>query len=357
MNVKNAIKNGNIIAGVCLFLLVCMTACDNFERKEEVFPEITVNEHSLELFVGETAQLKAGPTELSFTWSSEDTGIATVDGNGLVTAVADGATFIIARSGDMTCRVPITSITRIPLTGFSLNAMSVEANPGTKAELWTILEPLNANDASLPEWISFDKDIATVDYKGVITGVGEGNTKVQCTINGITKSVDVEVWVTKPFNGPHILSASAPYKLNAIDFDFGGPGNAYHDGDSGNSGGNGYRANNGDPNGGQVDIGGDLAVGWTSNGEWLIYTIDVEDAGKYHVSLDAAVNSSSAYRIEVDGENVTGTVSIGATGGWSSWAWIDIEQPITFTKGRHKLRFYFESAAFNFRSLQFTFVE
>ena len=180
----------------CIFLILlalCVAGCDNYERKGEVTPEITVNEHSLNMFVGETALLKASPTELKFAWTSDDSDVAAVDDNGLVTATGDGTTNIIAHSGDMTCSVPVTAITRIHLIGFSLSAASIELAPANRVELWATFDPPDANDASLPLWRSLNTEIATVDYRGFVTGVSIGTTEVVCTINGMDKSVNVTV--------------------------------------------------------------------------------------------------------------------------------------------------------------------
>lgn len=347
-----------VIVGFCFVLLACLAGCDNYERKGEVTPDITVNAHSLSLFVGETAELTASPNTLSFSWKSEDTEVATVDGNGLVTAVGNGNTFVVASSGSMTRRVPVNSVTRIPLRDVNLGANSLLLFTGERNQFIPTLIPSNANDASYPFWRSRNSDVATVDYKGEIVAVGVGTADVECRINDIVKTIHIDVLDSYPmFRGPHKLSASAPYSLRFIDFDFGGEGVAYHDSDPGNSGGNNYRANNGDPNGGGVDIGGDLAVGWTSAGEWLKYTVVVYDAGDYNISLDLAGDGTSEIRFEVDGVNVTGTIFIPRTGGWSSWIWHDIETPITFTEGTHTLLFYLEAAGTNFRTMRFTYKE
>jgi len=145
------------------------------------------------MFVGEKTQLKASPTELSFVWTSEDTEVATVDSNGLVTAMGDGSTHIVASSGEKTCRVPLTSITKIPLTGFNLGTTFVALSRTGKRTLVVALEPSNANDASVPEWRSNNTDVVTVDYRGEIVAVGIGTTNVVCTINNMDRTVVVNV--------------------------------------------------------------------------------------------------------------------------------------------------------------------
>ena len=354
---KNHIKINSVISGIFLLLLAGVAGCDDYERKGVVTPEITINTHSLDLFVGESAQLKAGPSELTFNWTSEDTGVATVDGSGSVTAVSEGNTNIIVTSGKMTTSIPVTTVTRIPLTGFTLSQVDVDLSINMRGMILPVFDPPNANDASAPEWRSLSDEVATVDYKGDITGRGLGKTEVICTINGMEQKVNVNVVyaLTKPFKGPHVLSKDAPLLLQFIDFDFGGEGVAYHDNDDGNSGGNNYRADNGDPNGGRVDIGGDLAIGWTNAGEWLIYTIEVHDAGDYDLSLDLAGDGTSNIRFEFDGVNLTGTIPVPRTGGWGTWLWQNVENPITLAEGEYKMRFFLEAAGTNFRTMKFTY--
>ena len=100
-----------------------------FERVEdqvtetiEIDPDnasaVTVYPEELVLPVGETAQLKATVEPLvlpdkSVTWTSEDETIATVDENGVVTAVASGETKIIATS-NATPTVSGSAVVKVP---------------------------------------------------------------------------------------------------------------------------------------------------------------------------------------------------------------------------------------------------
>ena len=66
--------------------------------------DLTLNKNTLTLDVGETETLRATvephDTTDTVTWSSNNTAVATVDSNGLVTAKAPGTTRIIAKAGD-----------------------------------------------------------------------------------------------------------------------------------------------------------------------------------------------------------------------------------------------------------------
>ena len=75
---------------------------------------------TLALKVGETGQLTAtvDPAGTAVTWSSDKEEVATVDANGLVTAVAMGTAIITAKAGDKTatCKVTVTPGLATPLT-------------------------------------------------------------------------------------------------------------------------------------------------------------------------------------------------------------------------------------------------
>ena len=99
-------------------IAVSYTHLDVYKRQEVKTPtheNIYVNQARLDLFVGESVQLTASPTNEDFTWSSDDRGVATVTANGLVEAVGEGVTNIIVKSGELSREIPITAITRIPL--------------------------------------------------------------------------------------------------------------------------------------------------------------------------------------------------------------------------------------------------
>ncbi len=119
----------------------------------------------------------------------------------------------------------------------------------------------------------------------------------------------------QPYDGtPHAV----PGRIQAEEYDQGGSGVAYSDNTSENEGG-AMRT------GEAVDIssnsgGSGYSIGYIESGEWVEYTVDVEQAGEY--TLEALVASDSgggSFHLEVDGQDVSGSVDFGATGGWDSW--------------------------------------
>jgi len=351
-------KNKLLKYGVFILLFTSViTGCDEYVRTE-VGKDIYVNMLSLSSFVGDKIQLIASPTDgtYQYKWTSEDDAIATVDGNGLVNIVGEGNTNIIVSSGDISRIVPVIAVIKVPLTDISLSDTFIELSPGARKAILVTNIPENANDLPSYSWTSENPDIVTVNEIGELTFVGEGVTNIIYRVGNIEKKAIVDAATTRAFKGPHILSATAPREILASNFDLGGEGNAFHDLDGSNTGDN-YRNNNGDPNAYAVDIEGNgTNLGYTGNGEWLLYTVEVQDAGVYVVEVSLSANGNDGkYHIEVDNVNETGSVNVPNNNSWGSWRWNPTPPlEINFTQGRHKVKFFIEAATFNFRALRFT---
>ncbi|HHU27228.1 MAG TPA: carbohydrate-binding protein [Bacteroidales bacterium] len=343
-----------------LLFIAMIAGCDDYAQKP-IQENIYVNQKELDLFVGETVQLTASPTDgtYTYTWSSDNPEVATVTSNGLVEAVGEGFANIIVKSGELSTKVPLNAIIRIPLKDVIISETLLELYLGHKKTILVKFVPEDVNDLPTYNWRSEDPSIATVDLNGEITAVGEGITHVVYKIGDIEKRIKVDAATTRAFKGPHVISAAAPYVLMAADFDFGGPGNAFYDTDASDSSGqNGnYRKSHGDENSTGVDIEGwGNNVGWTNPGEWLLYTIEVQDAGDYLVEAQVAVPGSGSFHLELDNVNFTGTIGVPNTGGWGAFIWLSTPRDkltVNLTKGRHKIKYYFEGGH-NFRALRFT---
>jgi len=134
---------------------------------------------------------------------------------------------------------------------------------------------------------------------------------------------------------------AVPGTIQAEDFDDGG----FWDSTAGNEGGE-YRSTAVDiePCG---DAGGGFNVGWIDAGEWLEYTVAVETSGAYELSLRvASPYDDRTVRVEIDGIDVTGSLSIPNSGGWQNWATIRAND-VRLTAGTHRLRVVALSDLFN----------
>jgi len=137
----------------------------------------------------------------------------------------------------------------------------------------------------------------------------------------------------RPYDGtPHAV----PGRIQAEEFDSGGAGVAYSDTSAENEGGD-FRT------GEAVDVreradGSGYNVGWIEAGEWLEYTVDVEQAGDY--ALEALVSSDldgGAFHVEVGGTDVSGTVDVPDTGAWTTWETVSTTG-VSLAAGRQVLR-------------------
>ena len=151
---------------------------------------------------------------------------------------------------------------------------------------------------------------------------------------------------------------AVPGEFEAEAFDFGGEGAAYHDNAPGNQGDSGLRT------GEDVDIfisndagsGSPYIVKNFEAGEWLDYSISVANGGNYDIELRAATNAAfpdSAYHVEIDGTNVTGTVVLPDTGGWDNYQWIG-RRTIALAAGTHVLKLVSERPYFGLNSIRLT---
>lgn len=156
---------------------------------------------------------------------------------------------------------------------------------------------------------------------------------------------------SSPFSGAAI---ALPGTIQAEDFDQGGEGVAYHDTTSGNAGGV-YRSTDVDL---QPASGGGYNVGWTKPGEWLQYSVNAGSAGSYMVSFRvASPGAGGTFHLEMNGVNVTGSVSIPATGDWQTYQ--TVSKTVALSAGAQKARLVLDSAAGdvgNFDWLRFTAV-
>ncbi|GAB3040636.1 cellulase family glycosylhydrolase [Natronobiforma cellulositropha] len=148
-----------------------------------------------------------------------------------------------------------------------------------------------------------------------------------------------------PFDGPN----EVPGRIQAEDFDEGGPGTAYSvTADSPadtdyrettvpleENGTSGYN------------------IGFLDTGEWWEYTVDVETSGTYDISVNVASENpeGGALRVELDREEVAST-TVWHTGGWADWTEVRVGAA-DIPAGRHIVRVSVEADGWNFDWLEF----
>ncbi len=152
-------------------------------------------------------------------------------------------------------------------------------------------------------------------------------------------------------------AALIPGVVEAANFDDGGEGVAYHDTTAGNFGRT-YRE-------GDVDIQeraeGGFYLGWLDAGEWLQYSVMVASSSQYSLSTRVASPSTGGtFHLEMNGTDVSGPVTIPATGDWQQWQ--TVTTTVSLTAGPQIARIVIDSSGpyrlvGNIASLEFRLLE
>ena len=141
-----------------------------------------------------------------------------------------------------------------------------------------------------------------------------------------------------PYSGTPV---SLPATIQAENFDNGGEGVAFHSPSAVNLGGQ-YR-NTGVSIESTSDAGGGYDVGWTHAGEWLGYTINVPTAGNYDLAVRVAdAFQGGSFHVEVDGTNVSGSMTIPNTGSWQNYVTLT-KTAIPVAAGNHLIKLVMDS--------------
>ena len=146
---------------------------------------VAIDKSAMSLTVGSTGKITATispakATDKSVTWASSDELVATVDGDGLVTAVGAGTATITVTTNDggytATCEVtvapPIVHVTLVEIDKSSMTLMI-----GSTGKIMATVHPSDATDRSVV-WFSDDESVATVNDEGIVTAVGAGTAAV-----------------------------------------------------------------------------------------------------------------------------------------------------------------------------------
>lgn len=146
---------------------------------------VVLNAHNISWNVGKKAHFYPTVTPNTATntdviYTSSNTKIATVDENGLLTAVSAGTCIITCTAADGsgkydTCTVKVKQpVTKLTISGGS------SVNEGSSVTLKATVAPTNATNKNV-SWSSSDATIAKVDSNGKVTGLSAGKVVIKCT--------------------------------------------------------------------------------------------------------------------------------------------------------------------------------
>lgn len=177
------------------------TVVDGEPIKTDNYPKsLTVSPQSLNLKLGGSSQLIASvlpeKSNNQISWSSTNSRVATVDSNGLVSAVGMGSATIIARTiNDITYNVNVL----VGNYSKELRSILVTTNYITLAvsnskQLAVAFTPSDASNKNV-FWTSSNPSVATVDKYGVVKAISPGSTIIKATSEdgGYTDTATIEV--------------------------------------------------------------------------------------------------------------------------------------------------------------------
>ena len=150
---------------------------------------ITLSQTEISLKTTETATLVATilpelTTNKTVAWKSSDESIATVDTNGLVTAIAVGEAIITATTNDGSNLSASCKVTVIPTLAESivLDKTTISLKANESAMLVATVLPESTTDKSVM-WTSLNESVATVDANGLVTTIAVGEAIITATTN------------------------------------------------------------------------------------------------------------------------------------------------------------------------------
>lgn len=143
------------------------------------------------VYIGATLQMEKtftpnNATNQNVTWSSSDSGVASVTSLGLVRGVKEGKVVISAVYTDTKNKVPLIRTSTINVMPAPINITDFDVTPdtqnikvGDKFSLTPVFTPNNASNKNV-DYQSLDEGVVTVSEKGEVTGVGAGDAIIQC---------------------------------------------------------------------------------------------------------------------------------------------------------------------------------
>lgn len=149
---------------------------------------VTLDPATLELEIDETATLTptvdaVGGADASVTWASSDVAVATVDADGLVTAVAAGTATITATSVfDVTVEgTADVTVLAEAVTGVAVDPAEATIAVGDADVQFTATVTAVSGASEEVTWSSDDPAVASVDADGLVSAVAAGTATITAT--------------------------------------------------------------------------------------------------------------------------------------------------------------------------------
>ncbi len=177
----------------------------------------------------------ANTTQHGISWSSNNASVATVNSDGLVTAVKAGTATITLQPTDNSSVSPATIIITVAKKPVPITAITVKAENdathmyvGNTLQMTAELDPIDTTDTGVV-WSSLNEDYATIDSAGLVTAIAEGEVTIRCTsvnASAVYGEYTIDVYQTHgenknidviSFAGPSSIEQS--FRNNVADLD------------------------------------------------------------------------------------------------------------------------------------------
>lgn len=205
------VHNG-VIHAVAPGNAVVKLAANGFEMSCNVFVPVRLegivfDTASVALTKGAQTNVHAVPVPananeaFSISYASDNPGVATVDENGVVTAVGGGSCNIVAAAGEHVTAVAVNVSS--PLESIYLNYAEAGLFTGGTLQLGVGFNPADTTDPRNITWATSDPNIATVDANGVVRGVSAGSCVVAAYCGDKGSACRIDVYTQAGGEGPN----------------------------------------------------------------------------------------------------------------------------------------------------------
>lgn len=212
-NVATVDEQGNVLAAGLGQATITVTANDGsgisasctVTVEPTLVEEIVLSQTTATLRVGDEIQLSAivmpdDATDGSVTWSSSNPAVATVDGEGNVSAISLGTAQIVVTAKDGSGVSASCSITveATPVESIFLSHTQATLRVGGSLQITATVFPDDATDLSFT-WSSSNPSVATVDINGLVTALTLGTAEITATANdgsGVSANCTITVEAT-----------------------------------------------------------------------------------------------------------------------------------------------------------------
>lgn len=161
--------------------------------------ELSTTARTLEVGQNYTLSATAYPTNAqnrTIYWKTSNSSVATVSGNGVVTAKGAGTAQITAYTSNGVSRsaaITVKANSVVSVTSISLSTTNLYMKSGETNTLYATAYPTNAQKRTI-YWKTSNSSVASVSSSGVVTAKNTGSATITAyTSNGVSKSISVYV--------------------------------------------------------------------------------------------------------------------------------------------------------------------